>query len=240
MEGGKKVSLRHFLADQKIAGSWKKCILGHPIVRATSYCLLPDPFWLRTSKNVFKAGSVNSQIHCHRLPLWRKYSPEVKAAKGLSDAGQKSRELTNLPEPPNRSALLEVGSFVTVFERGCYRYTQYVHTHTHTHTLSLSLSLFLSHYNDYTHTHTHTHEIYLTTITESGSHSLFSDFHLWLDSLSLASLCLLDWPSWLCGSSGRCAMVLKITQTQRTRRYLEVRKAQRTRRYLEVRKALVL
>ena len=34
----KKVSLRCFLADQKIAISWKKCVLGHPIARATSYC----------------------------------------------------------------------------------------------------------------------------------------------------------------------------------------------------------
>ena len=41
----------------------------------------------------------NLQIHCHRLPLWRKYTSEVKAAKGLlSDAGQNSRELTTLPE----------------------------------------------------------------------------------------------------------------------------------------------
>ena len=31
IEGGKKVSLHHFLADQKIASSWKKCVLGHPI-----------------------------------------------------------------------------------------------------------------------------------------------------------------------------------------------------------------
>ena len=44
MEGGKKVSLHHFLADQKIASSWKKCVLGHPIARATGYCLLPDTF----------------------------------------------------------------------------------------------------------------------------------------------------------------------------------------------------
>ena len=38
MEGGKKkeVSLRCFSADLKIA------ISGHPIARATSYCLLPD------------------------------------------------------------------------------------------------------------------------------------------------------------------------------------------------------
>ena len=46
MEGGKKVSynLRRFLADQKISSSWKKCVSGHPIARATSYCLLPDTF----------------------------------------------------------------------------------------------------------------------------------------------------------------------------------------------------
>ena len=44
MEDGKKLSLRHFLADQKIMSSWKKCVLGHPIAQATSYCLLPDTF----------------------------------------------------------------------------------------------------------------------------------------------------------------------------------------------------
>ena len=58
MEGGKYVSLCRFLADQKIAISWTKCVLGHLIARATSYCLLPDTFWLRPSKNVFKVGSV--------------------------------------------------------------------------------------------------------------------------------------------------------------------------------------
>ena len=54
IEGGKKGSLRHFLADHKITSSWKKCVLGHPIAQATSYCLLPDTFWLRASKNAFK------------------------------------------------------------------------------------------------------------------------------------------------------------------------------------------
>ena len=43
VEGGKKASLRLFLADQ-ITSSWKKCILGHPIALATTYCLLPDTF----------------------------------------------------------------------------------------------------------------------------------------------------------------------------------------------------
>ena len=43
MEGGKKVSLCRFGADEKIAGLWrKKSVLGHPMARATSYCLLPD------------------------------------------------------------------------------------------------------------------------------------------------------------------------------------------------------
>ena len=44
MEGGKIVSLRRFLTDQKIASSYKKCVLGHPIARATSYWLLTDTF----------------------------------------------------------------------------------------------------------------------------------------------------------------------------------------------------
>ena len=60
MEGGKKVSLRRFLDDQKIASSYgKKMRLGHPIARATSYCLLPDTLLRpRASKNAFKVGSV--------------------------------------------------------------------------------------------------------------------------------------------------------------------------------------
>ena len=44
MEGGKKVFLHNFFVDQMIASSWKKCVLGHPIAQATSYCLLPDTF----------------------------------------------------------------------------------------------------------------------------------------------------------------------------------------------------
>ena len=45
MEGGKKASLRSgSLADQKITILWKKCVLGHPVARATSYCLLPGTF----------------------------------------------------------------------------------------------------------------------------------------------------------------------------------------------------
>ena len=59
MEGGKKVSLYHFFwltRRSRIRG--KKCVWGHPIAWATSYCLLPDTFWLQASKNAFKVGSV--------------------------------------------------------------------------------------------------------------------------------------------------------------------------------------
>ena len=31
LEGGEKMSLHHFLADQRIMSLWKKCILGQPI-----------------------------------------------------------------------------------------------------------------------------------------------------------------------------------------------------------------
>ena len=41
-------------------------------------------------------------MYCHHLPLSRKYAPEVKKQpRDLSNAGQKSRELTTPPEQPN-------------------------------------------------------------------------------------------------------------------------------------------
>ena len=52
-----------------------------------------------------KLAVYNSQIHCHRLSLWRRYAPEVKQPRDLSDAGQKSRELTTLPESPNSNII---------------------------------------------------------------------------------------------------------------------------------------
>ena len=57
MEGGIKVSVS-FFADQKITSSWKKYVLGHPVARAASYCLLPDTFQLWAPQNAFKVGSV--------------------------------------------------------------------------------------------------------------------------------------------------------------------------------------
>ena len=73
---GKKMSLCRFSADQKIRNLWKKCVLGHPIAWATSYCLLPDTFWLQTFKNAFKVGTVNCKFivnafHCEESMHWK-------------------------------------------------------------------------------------------------------------------------------------------------------------------------
>ena len=38
MEGGEKSVFASFLADQKIASSYKKCVLGHPIGRFRRGC----------------------------------------------------------------------------------------------------------------------------------------------------------------------------------------------------------
>ena len=59
MEGKKEeVSFRHFWVDQKITSSCKKCLLGHPIARAISYCLLPDTFLITGCKTAFKVNNV--------------------------------------------------------------------------------------------------------------------------------------------------------------------------------------
>ena len=82
MEGGKKVSLHHFGADQKSRVCGKKCVLGHPVARATSYCLLPDTFWLRASKNVFKVGSVNFANSLSPPSIVKKVRTGSKSSQG--------------------------------------------------------------------------------------------------------------------------------------------------------------
>ena len=87
--------------------SWvcgKKSVLGHPIAQATSYCLSPDTFWLQASKNVFKVGSVkfkNSLSLPSTVKKVRTRSKGSQLPRDLSDAWQKSRELTTPSEPPN-------------------------------------------------------------------------------------------------------------------------------------------
>ena len=58
MKGGKKVSASFFGWPEDHEFSVEKMRFGASYSKATSYCLLPDTFWLRASKNVFKVGSV--------------------------------------------------------------------------------------------------------------------------------------------------------------------------------------
>ena len=76
-----------------------ECVFWQPIARATSSIprttsscrFMPDTLWLRAFKNAFKVGTVTLRIHSHRPPLWRKYAPEVKTAKGLKRCQVKSQ-----------------------------------------------------------------------------------------------------------------------------------------------------
>ena len=58
MEGGEKSLCVVFWLTRRSRVCGKKCVSGYPIERATSYCLLPDTFRLRASKNACKVGSV--------------------------------------------------------------------------------------------------------------------------------------------------------------------------------------
>ena len=79
MKGGKK-SLRKFLADHEFIK--KKSVLGHPIARATSYCLLLDTFWLLASKNAFKAGSVKFANSLSPPSIVKKVCTGSKSSQG--------------------------------------------------------------------------------------------------------------------------------------------------------------
>ena len=111
--GWKKVSLCHgrIWADQKIVSSWKKWVLGHPISRATSYCLLPDTYWLRASKNAFTVGSAKFANWLSPPSLWRKYAPEVKAAEGLKRCRAKIKGVNS----PAWTAQFKVSRFYWAF-----------------------------------------------------------------------------------------------------------------------------
>ena len=73
----------------------KKGVLGHPIARATSYCLFPDTLLLRASKNAFKVGSVKFANSLSPPSIARKYAQEVKAAKGLKRCRAKVKGVNN-------------------------------------------------------------------------------------------------------------------------------------------------
>ena len=100
-DGGWKKVFESFL--------WKKCVLGHPIAQATSYCLLPDSFWLQASKYAFKVGSVKFANSLSPPSIVKKVRTGSKSSQAMQ--GKRSRELTTPPESPNRN--------------GCYYYYYY-------------------------------------------------------------------------------------------------------------------
>ena len=85
---GKKCLCISFWLTRRSWVHGKNCILGHPVAWATSY-------WLWASTNALKLAMWNLQIHRHRLPLWRKYALEVKAAKGLKRCWAKVKRVNN-------------------------------------------------------------------------------------------------------------------------------------------------
>ena len=101
MEGGKKVSLRHFRADQKIMSSWKKMCFGASYSMSNKL-LLVARYTLWAFKNVFKVGSVKFANSLSPPSSVKKYAPEVKAAKGLKRCWANIKGINNPPELPNR------------------------------------------------------------------------------------------------------------------------------------------
>ena len=76
-----KKSLRHFFGwpeDREFMGKMR---FG---ARATSYCLLPDTFWLRASQNVFKIGSVKFANSLSLPSIVKKVRTGSKISRGTS------------------------------------------------------------------------------------------------------------------------------------------------------------
>ena len=82
-DGGSKKSVHSFWGWPE-EGEFVQniCILGHLIARATSYCLLPDTFWLWASKNAFKVGSVKFANSLSPPSIVKKACTESKSSQG--------------------------------------------------------------------------------------------------------------------------------------------------------------
>ena len=70
------------LARRSRVSLGKKCVLGHPKARATSYCLFPDTFWLRASKNAFNVGSVKFANSLSPPSIVKKVRTGSKSSQG--------------------------------------------------------------------------------------------------------------------------------------------------------------
>ena len=79
---GKKCLCVIFWLTRRLRVHGKKCILGHPTARATSYCLLPDTFWLRASNNVFKVGSIKFENSLSPSSILKKVCTRSKSSQG--------------------------------------------------------------------------------------------------------------------------------------------------------------
>ena len=73
IEGGKNVSLHHFLLTRRSRV---------PVAWATSYCLLPDTFWLWAPKNVFKVDSVKFADSLSTPSIVKKVCTRSKSSQG--------------------------------------------------------------------------------------------------------------------------------------------------------------
>ena len=60
----------------------KKIVLGHPIARATSYCLFPDTLCLQASKNAFEVGSVKFANSLSPPSIVKKVRTGSKSSRG--------------------------------------------------------------------------------------------------------------------------------------------------------------
>ena len=60
----------------------EKNVLGHPIPWTTSYCLLPDTFWLRASQNPYKVGSVKFTNSLSMPSIVKKVHTGSKSSQG--------------------------------------------------------------------------------------------------------------------------------------------------------------
>ena len=87
MEGEKKTVSALFLTDQKITSSWTVFCFGASYSTSNKLLLI--------ARHILTTGLRNLQIHCHRLPLRKKYTPEVKAAKGLKRCWAKVKGVNN-------------------------------------------------------------------------------------------------------------------------------------------------
>ena len=71
-----------FLLTRRSRVRRNKCVLGHPIAWATSYCLFPDTLWLWASKTAFNVGSVKLTNSLSPPSIVKKVCTRSKSSQG--------------------------------------------------------------------------------------------------------------------------------------------------------------